>query len=76
MIFDKSTLSHLLLVGRVKERDILPLAGAMEFVNGTDQSMEYTWNANGNMTRDLTRGIAAIGCAQVTLARKTSNKFV
>ena len=47
----------------------------MEFVNGTDQSMEYTWNANGNMTRDLTRGIAAIGCAQVTLARKTSNKF-
>ncbi len=47
----------------------------MEFVNGVDQSVEYTWDANGNMTCDLNRGITAIGCAQVTLARKTSNKF-
>ena len=40
--------------------DDLTYAGAMEFVNGTDQSVEYTWDANGNMTSDLNRGIADI----------------
>ena len=33
----------------------LTYAGAMDFKDGANKTVEYTWDANGNMTSDPTR---------------------
>lgn len=33
--------------------DELTYAGAMDFKDGASEQVEYTWDANGNMTSDL-----------------------
>ena len=38
----------------------LTYAGAMDFKDGADTRVEYTWDANGNMTSDLNKGISEI----------------
>ena len=35
-------------------------AGAMDFRDGADGAVEYTYDANGNMTSDLNKGISSI----------------
>ena len=40
--------------------DELTYAGAMDFKDGADKRVEYTWDANGNMTSDLNKGISEI----------------
>ena len=38
----------------------LTYAGAMDFTDGADKATEYSWDANGNMTCDLNKGITKI----------------
>ena len=38
----------------------LTYGGAMDFKDGADKTVEYQWDANGNMTRDRNKGISAI----------------
>ena len=38
----------------------LEYAGAMDFKDGANEAVEYTWDANGNMTSDLNKGITSI----------------
>ena len=40
--------------------DELTYAGAMDFKDGANEQVEYTWDANGNMTSDLNKGISEI----------------
>lgn len=40
--------------------DDLTYTGAMDFKDGADGAEEYTYDANGNMTSDLNRGIVGI----------------
>ena len=40
--------------------DELTYAGAMDFKDGADKRVEYTWDANGNMTSDLNKGVTEI----------------
>ncbi|MDO4972232.1 MAG: hypothetical protein Q4E41_09085 [Bacteroidales bacterium] len=40
--------------------DNLTYEGAMDFKDGADQSTEYAYDANGNMTRDRNKGIHSI----------------
>lgn len=35
-------------------------AGAFHFVDGADEEYEYSYDENGNMTKDLNRGIEEI----------------
>ena len=45
----------------------LSYAGAMDFKDGADKAEEYTYDANGNMTRDLNKGISNITCNLLNL---------
>ena len=36
------------------------LNGSMDFKDGAEESSEYSWDSNGNMTRDLNKGISKI----------------
>ncbi len=36
------------------------LNGSMDFKDGAEESAEYSWDSNGNMTRDLNKGISKI----------------
>ena len=48
-------------VTRITDRADDPVYyGANHFIDGADEDEEYTYNANGNMTRDLNRGIASV----------------
>ena len=38
----------------------LTYAGAMDFKDGADKTVEYEWDANGNMTRDRNKRISSI----------------
>lgn len=48
----------------------LTYAGAMEFRDGADQSDEYSWDANGRMTRDMNRKITDIAYNAIDLPRR------
>lgn len=41
----------------------LTYAGAMDFKDGADESCEYLWDANGNMTRDRNKDSASVPSA-------------
>ena len=47
--------------------DELSYAGAMDFKDGSDAQTEYTWDANGNMTKDLNKGISRIRYNELNL---------
>ena len=36
------------------------ITGAFNFVNGASQSNEYTYDKNGNLTKDLNKNISSI----------------
>ena len=36
------------------------ITGAFNFVNGATQSNEYTYDKNGNLTKDLNKNISSI----------------
>ncbi len=44
----------------VMNKHRLLLAGAMDFKDGADKQEEYTWDLNGNMTRDRNKDIYSI----------------
>lgn len=47
--------------------DDLTYTGAMDFKDGADKAVEYAYDANGNMTSDLNRGIVSITYNQLNL---------
>lgn len=47
--------------------DDLTYTGAMDFKDGAGKAEEYTYDANGNMTSDLNRGIVSITYNQLNL---------
>ena len=40
--------------------NVYPYEGLMDFKDGANQRVEYTWDANGNMTSDANKGITRI----------------
>ena len=40
--------------------NVYPYEGLMDFKDGANQRVEYTWDANGNMTMDANKGITRI----------------
>ena len=52
--------------------DELSYAGAMDFKDGSDAQTEYSWDANGNMTKDLNKGITRIGYNELNLPSSIS----
>lgn len=52
--------------------DALDYTGAMDFKNGADEQEEYTWDANGNMTKDLNKGITSVTYNVLNLPEKIS----
>lgn len=54
------------------QAEALTYAGAMDFKDGADRDTEYAWDANGNMTRDLNKGIAAIEYNELDLPCRVS----
>ena len=47
--------------------DALFYTGAMDFKDGADAQVEYNWDANGNMTKDLNKGISRIRYNELNL---------
>ena len=48
-------------VVKVSDKESGPhFKGAFHFVDGADEDIEYTYDANGNMTQDLNKGIQSI----------------
>ena len=47
--------------------DDLTYTGAMDIKDGAGKAEEYTYDANGNMTSDLNRGIVSITYNQLNL---------
>ena len=44
----------------------LTYASAMDFKDGANEQVEYTWDANGNMTSDLNKGLTEIQYTSLT----------
>ena len=53
--------------------DELTYAGAMDFKDGANEQVEYTWDANGNMTSDLNKGISEIKYNVLNLPEKITH---
>ncbi len=53
--------------------DELTYAGAMDFKDGANEQIEYTWDANGNMTSDLNKGISEIKYNVLNLPEKITH---
>ena len=53
--------------------DELTYAGAMDFKDGANEQVEYTWDANGNMTSDLNKGISEIKYNILNLPEKITH---
>ena len=51
----------------------LTYAGAMDFKDGTNEQVEYTWDANGNMTSDLNKGLTEIKYNILNLPEKITH---
>lgn len=51
----------------------LTYAGAMDFKDGANEQVEYTWDANGNMTSDLNKGIGEIKYNVLNLPEKITH---
>ena len=60
----------------------LTYTGAMDFKDGVNKNQEYTWDANGNMTADLNKGITEITYntlnlpAKITFGDRFGDRFV
>ncbi|MDY6293551.1 MAG: RHS repeat-associated core domain-containing protein [Bacteroidales bacterium] len=53
--------------------DELTYAGAMDFKDGANEQVEYTYDANGNMTSDLNKGISEIKYNILNLPEKITH---
>ena len=53
--------------------DELTYAGAMDFKDGANEQVEYTWDANGNMTSDLNKGLIEIKYNVLNLPEKITH---
>ena len=53
--------------------DELTYAGAMDFKDGGNEQVEYTWDANGNMTSDLDKGLTEIKYNILNLPEKITH---
>ena len=53
--------------------DELTYAGAMDFKDGASEQVEYTWDANGNMTSDLNKGVTEIKYNILNLPEKITH---
>ena len=53
--------------------DELTYAGAMDFKDGASEQVEYTWDANGNMTSDLDKGLTEIQYNVLNLPEKITH---
>ena len=53
--------------------DELTYAGAMDFKDGVNEHVEYTWDANGNMTSDLNKGLTEIQYNVLNLLEKITH---
>ena len=53
--------------------DELTYAGAMDFKDGASEQVEYTWDANGNMTSDLNKGLTEIKYNILNLPEKITH---
>ena len=53
--------------------DELTYAGAMDFKDGVNEHVEYTWDANGNMTSDLNKGLTEIQYNVLNLPEKITH---
>ena len=53
--------------------DELTYAGAMDFKDGANEQIEYTYDANGNMTSDLNKGISEIKYNILNLPEKITH---
>ena len=53
--------------------DELTYAGAMDFKDGASEQVEYTWDANGNMTSDLNKGLSEIKYNILNLPEKITH---
>ena len=53
--------------------DELTYAGAMDFKDGANEHVEYTWDANGNMTSDLNKGLTEIQYNVLNLPEKITH---
>ena len=51
----------------------LTYAGAMDFKDGANEQVEYTWDANGNMTSDLNKGLTEIRYNILNLPEKITH---
>ncbi len=50
--------------------EVLTYAGAMDFKDGANEQVEYTWDANGNMTSDKNKGLTQIKYNVLNLPEK------
>ena len=57
----------------VNQCNELTNAGAMDFKDGANEQVEYTWDANGNMTSDLNKGISEIKYSVLNLPEKITH---
>ena len=53
--------------------DELTYAGAMDFKYGASEQVEYTWDANGNMTSDKNKGLTKIKYNVLNLPEKITH---
>lgn len=53
--------------------DELTYAGAMDFKDVASEQVEYTWDANGNMTSDLNKGLTEIQYNVLNLPEKITH---
>lgn len=53
--------------------DELTYAGAMDFKDRANEHVEYTWDANGNMTSDLNKGLTEIQYNVLNLPEKITH---
>ena len=51
----------------------LTYASAMDFKDGANEQVEYTWDANGNMTSDLNKGLTEIQYNILNLPEKITH---
>ena len=57
----------------VNQCDELTYAGAMDFKDGANKQVEYTWDANGNMTSDKNKGLTKIKYNILNLPEKITH---